>query len=417
MPCFNAISLAAYLNRKAWSATTSGSSCSRLISNCVRPTSWIQVSARMPSVCSVARNSSQNAACSLSVSRLNADWPHLGAAAAHRGRAQRLRRVVAGRGQVELDLGRDDRAQAAALVARHHVAQDRARRELAQLAGELAAVVDGQRARHAGPGHGLDRGVVGHQQHVRILVGKDRVVRVVARHALHRDRLRDAQLGAARERGRRHQLAARVAGDVGEHAFDVRDAPGREIGRQVGGWGVAHAAIRSGPTGCRLQRAQHEPDKLRVPTRLRWSAMPLTRPPFDTIALVLQGGGALGAYQAGVMEGLSDRRHRARLGGRHLDRRDQRGADRRQRAGEIASRGCASSGTRCRGRPSGPTRCRSWTRSSSRWTTGGARSGTAGTPGARSPRASAASSRRVPSTALLGPQPPDAAPASTTPRR
>ena len=33
--------------------------------------------------------------------------------------------------------------------------------------------------------------------------------------------------------------------------------------------------------------------------------MPLTRPPFDTIALVLQGGGALGAYQAGVMEGLS----------------------------------------------------------------------------------------------------------------
>src|ERR1700752_5070657 len=34
-------------------------------------------------------------------------------------------------------------------------------------------------------------------------------------------------------------------------------------------------------------------------------AMPLTRPPFDTIALVLQGGGALGAYQAGVMEGLA----------------------------------------------------------------------------------------------------------------
>ena len=32
--------------------------------------------------------------------------------------------------------------------------------------------------------------------------------------------------------------------------------------------------------------------------------MPLTRPPFDTIALVLQGGGALGAYQAGVMQGL-----------------------------------------------------------------------------------------------------------------
>ncbi|MET0383039.1 MAG: patatin-like phospholipase family protein [Burkholderiaceae bacterium] len=33
--------------------------------------------------------------------------------------------------------------------------------------------------------------------------------------------------------------------------------------------------------------------------------MPLARPPFETIALVLQGGGALGAYQAGVMEGLA----------------------------------------------------------------------------------------------------------------
>jgi len=34
--------------------------------------------------------------------------------------------------------------------------------------------------------------------------------------------------------------------------------------------------------------------------------MPIDRPPFDTIALVLQGGGALGAYQAGVMEGLAE---------------------------------------------------------------------------------------------------------------
>ena len=34
--------------------------------------------------------------------------------------------------------------------------------------------------------------------------------------------------------------------------------------------------------------------------------MPLPRPPFHTLALVLQGGGALGAYQAGVMEGLSE---------------------------------------------------------------------------------------------------------------
>jgi NTE family protein len=32
----------------------------------------------------------------------------------------------------------------------------------------------------------------------------------------------------------------------------------------------------------------------------------MKRPPFETIALVLQGGGALGAYQAGVFEGLAD---------------------------------------------------------------------------------------------------------------
>ena len=40
--------------------------------------------------------------------------------------------------------------------------------------------------------------------------------------------------------------------------------------------------------------------------------------------LVLQGGGALGAYQVGVYEALHERRHRARLGDRHVDRRDQR---------------------------------------------------------------------------------------------
>jgi len=34
--------------------------------------------------------------------------------------------------------------------------------------------------------------------------------------------------------------------------------------------------------------------------------MPILRPDFDTIALVLQGGGALGAYQAGVMQGLDE---------------------------------------------------------------------------------------------------------------
>ena len=53
----------------------------------------------------------------------------------------------------------------------------------------------------------------------------------------------------------------------------------------------------------------------------------------DENVLVLQGGGALGAYQAGVYRGAGRARHGARLGRRHLDRRDQRRADRRQPAG------------------------------------------------------------------------------------
>ncbi len=36
-PCFSAISRAAYLNKKAWSATATASPCSRLISYCVAP--------------------------------------------------------------------------------------------------------------------------------------------------------------------------------------------------------------------------------------------------------------------------------------------------------------------------------------------------------------------------------------------
>ena len=44
------------------------------------------------------------------------------------------------------------------------------------------------------------------------------------------------------------------------------------------------------------------------------------------VVLVLQGGGALGAYQGGVYEALREAGTRARLGDRHLDRRDQRRA-------------------------------------------------------------------------------------------
>ena len=44
----------------------------------------------------------------------------------------------------------------------------------------------------------------------------------------------------------------------------------------------------------------------RPPARLRKSHKLEHRPPFDCIALLLQGGGALGAYQAGVYEALAE---------------------------------------------------------------------------------------------------------------
>jgi NTE family protein len=44
----------------------------------------------------------------------------------------------------------------------------------------------------------------------------------------------------------------------------------------------------------------------RPPARLRRSRKLEHRPPFDCIALLLQGGGALGAYQAGVYEALAE---------------------------------------------------------------------------------------------------------------
>src|SRR5712672_3678051 len=40
--------------------------------------------------------------------------------------------------------------------------------------------------------------------------------------------------------------------------------------------------------------------------KARKSHRQLARPPFECIALLLQGGGALGAYQAGVYEALSE---------------------------------------------------------------------------------------------------------------
>ena len=54
--------------------------------------------------------------------------------------------------------------------------------------------------------------------------------------------------------------------------------------------------------------------------------------PFERVALVLQGGGALGAYQAGVYEALAESPYRTELDCRHFDWRHQRGYHRRQSA-------------------------------------------------------------------------------------
>ena len=53
---------------------------------------------------------------------------------------------------------------------------------------------------------------------------------------------------------------------------------------------------------CRRRRRRHHD-----PTHpLRKTHLGIERPPFECIALVLQGGGALGAYQAGVYQGLAE---------------------------------------------------------------------------------------------------------------
>ena len=54
--------------------------------------------------------------------------------------------------------------------------------------------------------------------------------------------------------------------------------------------------------------------------------------PFECVTLLLQGGGALGAYQGGVYEALAEADIHPELDRRHLDRGDQRRHHRRQPA-------------------------------------------------------------------------------------
>ncbi len=85
--------------------------------------------------------------------------------------------------------------------------------------------------------------------------------------------------------------------------------------------------------GCPRARSHSAIDR-GVPERnAMTTAFPLSRVvPFERVVLVLQGGGALGAYQAGVYQALHEAKIRGQLDLRHVDRRHQRRADRRQSA-------------------------------------------------------------------------------------
>ena len=71
------------------------------------------------------------------------------------------------------------------------------------------------------------------------------------------------------------------------------------------------------------------------------------------VVLVLQGGGALGAYQGGVYQALHEAGDRARLDHRHLDRRHQCGHHHRQSGPRTGLPGSRSSGGASSARPSG----------------------------------------------------------------
>ena len=60
------------------------------------------------------------------------------------------------------------------------------------------------------------------------------------------------------------------------------------------------------PTDRRRARAAEHPPRRLSPTAGDVASETCPRPPFECIALLLQGGGALGAYQAGVYEALTE---------------------------------------------------------------------------------------------------------------
>jgi predicted acylesterase/phospholipase RssA len=69
---------------------------------------------------------------------------------------------------------------------------------------------------------------------------------------------------------------------------------------------TAPAVTPVSPNHCRRPRAAEGHARRLSPTAGDTASEPRPRPPFECIALLLQGGGALGAYQAGVYEALAE---------------------------------------------------------------------------------------------------------------
>src|SRR5690606_28096288 len=101
---------------------------------------------------------------------------------------------------------------------------------------------------------------------------------------------RTGLLASVPARPRAHRRPARAGGAVGQaRGCRPHARPRRRRARLSG-------AIR--PKGSRLKMTQ-----MRSFTRGRGAPTLIQAPHYDVIALVLQGGGALGAYQAGVYQG------------------------------------------------------------------------------------------------------------------
>ena len=153
----------------------------------------------------------------------------LGPAAAADGRLQRQVGVRVFRRQVELQLRRHHGLPALVRIQFQHAPQHRSGSKIDQRAIGKIAVVDDLRGGICSPWHHGDGGGIGFQDHVAVGAGNGAVIaaivdRVIARHGHAQHRLRDAHAALLGEFPARQDLPARHTRQVGDQAFDFRDA-------------------------------------------------------------------------------------------------------------------------------------------------------------------------------------------------